>query len=168
MTALLPLTLPLAIQGLAMIVDELHFHRRRGLGAWERIGHPLDTLTVFACIAWVVAVPPVGTAITVYVGLAIFSCIFITKDEGVHASSCRAGEHWLHSVLFVIHPLSLASIGLMWPALHLPPGDVPGWLRGVPAGSIVTTQLIMTGAFALYQTLYWNLSWPRTSSTTTR
>ncbi len=49
---------PLAVQGIAMAVDELHFHRRRGLGRWERLGHPLDTLTVLACIGWTLAVTP--------------------------------------------------------------------------------------------------------------
>ncbi len=166
MSLLLPLAMPLGVQGAAMVVDELYFHRQRGLGAWERIGHPLDTMTVFACIAWVLWVPPDARAITVYVGLAIFSCLFITKDEGVHAAECRAGEHWLHSVLFVVHPMSLASIGLMWPVIHLPPGEAPAWLEGIPAASIVTMQLVVTGAFALYQVLYWNLAWLRTSSPT--
>jgi len=60
--------MPLGVQGAAMVVDELYFHRRRGLGACERIGHPLDTMTVFACIAWALWVPPDARAITVYVG----------------------------------------------------------------------------------------------------
>ena len=166
MSALLPLVMPLGVQGAAMVVDELYFHRQRGLGAWERIGHPLDTMTVLACLAWALWVPPDSRAITVYAALAIFSCLFITKDEGVHAAKCKAGEHWLHSVLFVVHPVSLASIGLMWPAIHGPPSEVPAWLHDVPAASIVTMQLVVTGAFALYQLVYWNLAWTRTSSPT--
>jgi 2-polyprenyl-6-hydroxyphenyl methylase / 3-demethylubiquinone-9 3-methyltransferase len=39
------LVVPLGLQALAMAVDEAYFHRRRGLPRWERIGHPLDTLT---------------------------------------------------------------------------------------------------------------------------
>jgi hypothetical protein len=159
------LVLPLGVQALAMLVDELHFHRRRGLGAWERIGHPLDTMTVLACLSWVLLVPPTDRAIAVYVGLALASCLFITKDEAVHAGHCRAGEHWLHAILFVVHPMSLASIGLMWPAVHAPHDALPTWLHGVPAASIVTMQIVVTSLFCLYQILYWNLPWPRRRST---
>lgn len=166
MSLLLPLTMPLGVQGAAMVVDELYYHRQRGLGAWERIGHPLDTMTVLACLGWVLWAPPDPRSITVYVGLAVFSCLFITKDEGVHAAECRAGEHWLHSLLFIVHPISLASIGLMWPAIHAQAGGAPTWLEGIPAAAIVTMQLVVTGAFAIYQILYWNLTWTRTSSTT--
>jgi len=28
-----------------MGVDEFYFHRRRGLPRWERLAHPLDTMT---------------------------------------------------------------------------------------------------------------------------
>jgi hypothetical protein len=96
------------------------------------------------------------------VGLSLLSCFFITKDEGVHASRCRAGEHWLHAVLFVVHPMSLASIGLMWPALHPREHTTPWWLDGVPAMPMVVAQLGLTYAFCLYQILYWNLPWART------
>jgi hypothetical protein len=160
------LAVPLGVQALAMLVDELYFHRRRGLGAWERIGHPLDTLTVLLCLAWVLVVSPSDGAIATYIVLAAASCFFITKDEAVHTTACRAGEHWLHAVLFVVHPMSLASIGLMWPAIHARRDEIPVWLRDVPAASIVTTQLTVTCAFCLYQILYWNLPWPRRPSPT--
>jgi hypothetical protein len=152
-------TVPLGVQALAMLVDELHYHRRRGLGRWERIGHPVDTMTVLACMAWALLVPPSDGAIAGYVVLAVVSCIFITKDEAVHATECTAGEHWLHSVLFVIHPICLASIGLAWPAIHLQERELPAWLRGVPATTMVTAQVTLTGAFFLYQLLYWNVPW---------
>ena len=38
--------LPFFLQGLAIFFDEFYFHHRRGLGKWEKVGHPLDTLTV--------------------------------------------------------------------------------------------------------------------------
>ncbi|MDB5215052.1 MAG: hypothetical protein JWO86_2979 [Myxococcaceae bacterium] len=155
------LALPLGVQALAMLVDELHYHRRRGLGAWERIGHPLDTMTVLACMAWVLLVPPSGRAVAAYVVLALVSCIFITKDEAVHAARCSAGEHWLHAVLFVVHPICLASIGVAWPAIHLDDRDLPLWLHGLPAARMVGTQLALTCAFCMYQILYWNLPWTR-------
>jgi len=37
--------LPLAVQGLAILVDEFYFHLARGLPRWERIGHPAQILT---------------------------------------------------------------------------------------------------------------------------
>jgi hypothetical protein len=155
------LAVPLGVQAVAMLFDELWFHRRRGLGAWERIGHPLDTLTVLACMSWVLLVPPTERAAGVYVVMALVSCVFITKDEAVHTGSCSAGEHWLHSVLFVVHPATLASIGLVWPALHRPAHEVPAWLHGVPAAAMVQMQLVLTCGFCVYQILYWNIPWTR-------
>jgi len=157
------LFVPLAVQALAMLVDELHYHRRRGLGAWERIGHPFDTLTVLACLGWVFLAAPTPRAILGYLALAFVSCLSITKDEGVHAKRCRPGEHWLHAVLFVVHPLSLGSIGLLWPAIHLDERVLPDWLHGLPAAPVILAQLVLTAAFFLYQLLYWNLPWTRRS-----
>lgn len=148
---------PLALQAIVMMVDELHYHRRRGLGRWERIGHPLDTLTFLACIAWTLAVPPTGRALIGYLALGAFSCVFVTKDEPVHARRCTAGEHWLHALLFVLHPISLASLGLLWPALH----GAEVVVGTVPVARAVPGQLFLTSAFCIYQILYWNLPWPR-------
>jgi hypothetical protein len=148
---------PLVLQAAAMAIDELHFHRRRGLGRWERVGHPLDTMTFLACIVWTLAVPPTGRALIGYLVLAAFSCLFVTKDEPVHARRCTAGEQWLHALLFVLHPISLACLGLLWPSVHgrqLIEGTNT-IARAVPG------QLLMTSAFCIYQILYWNIPWPR-------
>jgi hypothetical protein len=138
------LALPLVVQGVAMFFDEIHFHRRRGLARWERIGHPLDTCTVLACFALALLVPPTSGWLGVYTGLAAFSCLFITKDEWVHAQHCSPGEHWLHSILFVLHPLVLAAVAVLW-------------MHGLRL--FVVGQATLTLAFGAYQTLYWNLSW---------
>lgn len=135
---------PLGVQGAAMVVDEGHFHRKRGLGAWERIGHPLDTLTVIACLAWTHLASPSPRAVAIYAMLAVVSCLFITKDELVHARRCSGGEHWLHAILFVVHPLALLAIGLLWSDAQR---------------TILTGQLVLTAAFCAYQTLYWNFEW---------
>lgn len=144
------LALPLGAQALAMLVDELHFHRRRRLPRWERIGHPLDTATVLACFAVAIALPPRAPAMYVYGALATFSCLFVTKDEAVHLKHCSAGEQWLHSVLFTLHPIVLASVALLW------------W-RGLRA--VLVVQAALTLAFGVYQIVYWNLprriSWRR-------
>ncbi|MGH9889303.1 MAG: hypothetical protein ACREBE_27460, partial [bacterium] len=107
--------IPIVLQGVAMVVDEGWFHRTRGLPRWERIGHPLDTLTIVLCLAWLLATSPQSSAaLPVYIGLAIFSTLFVTKDEGVHARLCSGGEQWLHAVLFVLHPIVLAAFAYLW------------------------------------------------------
>ena len=78
--------IPIVLQGVILVVDEGWFHRARGLPRWERIGHPLDTLTIVLCLAWLLATTPgSSSALPVYIGLAIVSTLFVTKDEGVHA-----------------------------------------------------------------------------------
>ncbi|MGC4069030.1 MAG: hypothetical protein QM784_31180 [Polyangiaceae bacterium] len=134
----------LAVQALVLLVDEFRFHFRRGLPAWERIGHPIDTLTVVACYALAWTLPPTDGAKSAYVALAILSCLTITKDEFVHANRCEPSEHWLHAVLFILHPVVLAGVGLLW-------------LGG--ARSQLLIPLTLTGAFLLYQILYWNTPW---------
>lgn len=152
---------PLIAQAAVMGIDELYFHRERGLGLWERVGHPLDTLTVLACIGWIAVAAPSPAHVELYVGLAAFSCVFVTKDEFVHARRCRAGEHWVHAMLFLVHPLSFASLALLWPSVHPP---VAGGLQlpAIPyAARIVTGQFVVTASFCVYQTIYWNFPWKR-------
>jgi 2-polyprenyl-6-hydroxyphenyl methylase/3-demethylubiquinone-9 3-methyltransferase len=136
MTALI--LVPLVLQGAAMAVDELVFHRRRGLPRWERIGHPLDTLTIIACIAWLLA----GGSLTGYVVLAVFSTLFVTKDEWIHAEHCSGGEQWLHAVLFILHPVSLAALG---------------FAASLGLTGVLTVQLALACALGGYQVIYWNL-----------
>ena len=141
---------PVALQGLAMVVDEWWFHRRRGLPRWERIGHPLDTLTLVLCLGWLLASRPSDpSALGIYVGLAILSTVFVTKDEWVHAKACSAGEQWLHSVLFVLHPIVLAAFAVTW------------WSG---RDALLVGQLGVTVAFLAYQVLYWNVYLPRVQS----
>ncbi len=140
---------PLAAQGAAMMVDELHFHRRRGLPRWERIGHPLDTLTVLACFGLTLAVPFTPGALAAYAALSVVSCLFITKDELVHAARCPPGEHWLHAVLFVLHPIVLAAAAFLW-------------YRG--AHGMLVAQTALTAAFGVYQIVFWNVPWKSSTS----
>jgi 2-polyprenyl-6-hydroxyphenyl methylase/3-demethylubiquinone-9 3-methyltransferase len=128
----------IGLQALAMIVDEAHFHRRRGLPRWERIGHPLDTFTIVLCLLWLLA----GGGISIYIALAIASTLFVTKDEWVHAEQCSPGEHWLHAVLFALHPIVLTAFAYL------------AW-RGQTA--LLTGQLAITTAFMIYQLVYWNV-----------
>jgi hypothetical protein len=141
----LPL-IPLLAQALIMLVDELHFHRRRGLPRWERIGHPIDTLSVLACYTVAVTQPASEAALAVYAALAALSCVVITKDEFVHARRCTPAEQWLHALLFVLHPVVLGAAALLW-------------LQG--ARTLLMVQAGLTLVFGCYQTLYWNLPWSR-------
>lgn len=153
------LLLPFVVQMLCMAVDELHFHRQRCLPRWERWGHPLDTLMVLVCFGWLLLTPPSTQALGIYVGLCICSCLLVTKDEMVHHDHCSAAEHWLHAVLFIIHPLALLSAGLLWPAWHAQPLS---FLR--PTGferEFLLGTTLLTGAFGLYQFIYWNFVWPQ-------
>ena len=138
-------------QAAAMFVDEGTYHRRRRLPRWERIGHPLDTLTVLGCYGWLLAVRPTTEHTVVYVALVMASSLFVTKDEPLHATVCTPGEHWLHAVLFVLHPIVLFGAGWLW------------WSQRFQA--LLVAQLALTAAFALYQLVYWNhgsRSWRRT------
>lgn len=129
------------LQGVAMVVDEGVFHRKRGLPRWERIGHPLDTLTIVACLVWLLASTPSTATLGVYIALAGFSTVFVTKDEFVHAKLCSGGEQWLHSILFALHPIVLLAFGNLW------------W-HGFE--SPLVGQLVVTIAFMTYQIVYWN------------
>ncbi len=154
------LLLPFGLQMVCMALDEIHFHRQRGLPRWERIGHPLDTLTVLLCLLWLVSVPPGPAAAAAYVGLAVFSCLFVTKDEGVHLTHCRVEEQRLHAVLFSLHPMVLAVAGLLWPAAHGIRYVSPGWIRytGHERALLITLCLVLF-SFGVYQFIYWNLLW---------
>jgi hypothetical protein len=157
------LLIPSLCQSVCMVVDEFHYHVRRGLPWWERIGHPLDTLTVLACLLWMLLAPPTSTSIAVYAGLAVFSCLFVTKDEWVHARCCTGGEHWLHAILFISHPLMLLALSLLWPVLHTddPPPFAPG--AGQMERAFLLAQTGFTALFGLYQLLYWNFLWKPTT-----
>lgn len=154
--------LPFLVQIIVITFDEFYFHVRRGLPKWERIGHPLDTLTVLACFAFILFVPYSSFFLKVYIALAIFSCVFVTKDEFVHKECCPASEQWLHALLFVNHPIVLTAAGLLWPLMD--GGTAPSWMSGlVPfAGSLRSILLVQTACVALfltYQTVYWNFLW---------
>ena len=112
---------PFLLQGAAMLVDEFHFHRKRGLGVWERLGHPLDTISVLACLGFALAADPTQDhAQTIFLILGAASCLLITKDEWIHARESPAGEQWLHALLFILHPVILGSTYLLWQDINLP------------------------------------------------
>ncbi len=137
---------PFAFQALAMFFDEFYFHRKRGLGLWEKIGHPLDTLTVIACYAFLYLNPYSINNALIYAGLSFFSCLFVTKDEFVHCELCEPLENWLHAVLFILHPICFLCAGLIW--------AFEGSFQ-----FFITGQLIILILVTFYQIFYWSNPW---------
>jgi len=137
------LFLPFILQGIIMFVDEFYFHEKRGLPLWERIGHPLDTVTVLAPYAYLLWGPG---DLNHYLILCGFSCLFITKDEFVHAPICLPAEQWLHSMLFILHPLGFLCAYLLWQK-----GEF----------TFLKIQLLVTFIFMLYQIIRWSFAWQR-------
>lgn len=156
------LFVPLLIQAGAMAADEFYFHYRRGLGRWERIGHPVDTLTVIATYLPTVVLPFSANNFLLFIALGLISCLVVTKDEWVHQQQCVAGEQWLHSLLFVMHPLAFVVTGMSW---HL--SDQPNsmlwshlnWLSPSMLRIFLVTQLMAVCSAFIYQTIYWNYLW---------
>lgn len=126
---------------LLMGVDET-IHLRRGLKRWERWGHPLDTLTVLIVILFAYTQEFNPTNLWIFAGLGIFSTLFVTKDEWIHQQDCGPMEHWLHAVLFILHPLIFLVVYKYWSE-----GAFPFWFKLIP--------FFILG-FGLYQLLFWN------------
>ena len=145
---MIALALPFVLQAAAMTVDEFVCHRRRGLPRWERVGHPLDALTSMAAYSWLLATRPSRRHLAGYAVLVTVSCLFVTKDEKVHASRCTPGEHWLHAVLFMLHPVVFIAAGYAW------------WHR-LPR-VLILTPLALTGTLATHQLVHWRRPCPET------
>ena len=134
------------LQAALMFFDEGYYHRTRGLPDWERWGHPLDTLSVLACLAIVYFLPITVTNVWLYSGLAAFSCLWVTKDESIHARHCLPGEMHIHALLFILHPL------LFWAGYQF-------WKVKEDAFFILTVQLAATVALLIWQIFYWNFGY---------
>ncbi|MFT6067990.1 MAG: hypothetical protein ACJAT2_002519 [Bacteriovoracaceae bacterium] len=156
---LLLLIFPFILQAGATFFDEFYFHHKRGLPLWERLGHPLDTLTVLACFSFVLFFEPTKSNILIYIGLALFSCLFITKDEFIHHEKSLASEQWLHSVLFVIHPITLFVLSLYW--FESVTTNLLFSGEHQLFQSIIKGQFIITIIFLIYQILYWSIPWKK-------
>lgn len=157
------LMIPVALQGLAFAADELIFHRRRGLPKWERLGHPMDTLSIMVPLIFAFSSHYSVARLSVFAALGLASCLFVTKDEFVHAALCDPKEQWLHSVLFVLHPLLFVSIGILW---YLEYSGIPV----TPGGDFkmfLTGQLAFMASVFTYQILYWSVLWPRKQAQST-
>jgi len=102
------------LQGGLMAIDEWVFHRRRGLSLWELWGHPVDSFLYVLPLSVAAHASATSGWLAIYLLLCVVSCLVITKDEWVHARECVPGEHWIHSLLFIVHPVVLWGVGTMW------------------------------------------------------
>ncbi len=141
------------IHGILMLVDEIVFHRRRQVPAWERIGHPIDTLSVFLPLVLVWFASPTSGMTTLFVILAVISSLLVTKDEFVHKQYCENGELYLHALLFLLHPLLFFSAWTIWPHLHSAEGA-----SHLPVLYLIV--LLSVLGFGMYQLVYWNVFEP--------
>ncbi|NGX37082.1 MAG: hypothetical protein K1000chlam2_00232 [Chlamydiae bacterium] len=154
--------IPFIVQALVIGFDEYYFHIKRGLPLWERIGHPIDTLSIMAALLFVLLVPYSDANLKWYIGLAVFSCLMVTKDEWVHKHHCPAAEHWLHALLFINHPIVLTGTGIIWWILtgHTAPRWMQHWLDQPTAlHTLLVAQMVFVSLFFLYQVIYWNFIW---------
>jgi hypothetical protein len=139
--------LPFLIQGIFMTVDEFYFHERRGLPLWEKIGHPLDSFFTLVTLSLPAFFIYNESIFKTYLGLSLFSCLFITKDEFIHQDRCTKTEHWIHSVLFILHPIILIITLLVWITAR----DV----------FFLKLQPVVVGSFMIYQILRWSTPWSK-------
>jgi hypothetical protein len=139
------LAIPFLIQFGILAIDEFYCHRRRTLRKWERIGHPIDTFTFTLCFLPVLFMDPEkGAGTLAYFGLSALSCLMITKDEWEHRELSGGFENWLHSLLFILHPLVL-----VWMYM--------AWRSGNPhAFGLAINMVVATLAIGFYQLFYWN------------
>lgn len=137
------LTILAGTQALLMVVDEVIFHRRRGLERFERWGHVADTTLFCAALLVPAFCLPSQRAILSFAALGFASCLLITKDEWVHAKACEAIEHWCHAMLFILHGALLIVVGMLWTI------EPRTWeLRALPAAVFI---------WGIYQHFYWNI-----------
>ena len=141
----------LLLQGVAMAVDEFYFHHKRGLGLWESIGHPLDTLTVIIAFFVVYLFPAAAGFKVLFIGLSIFSCVFVTKDEFVHQKLCSWQENWVHAFLFMAHPLLFVCAFFIWSG-----NAHENFFLGLNFKDFIFIHLLVLTSFAMYQLIYWN------------
>jgi hypothetical protein len=153
------LVAPFILQAGATFFDEFYFHHKRGLDLWERVGHPLDTLTVLACYGFILTNEYSVTNLSIFLGLVLFSCLFITKDEFVHHEQSGAHEQWLHSVLFVLHPIALLALGLYW--FKADTTELLSIRELELFRTFIKGQFAIIIVFLTYQILYWSIPWKK-------
>lgn len=133
-------TVAALLQGALILVDELVFHRKRGLPRWERIGHPVDSVSFLIPLGILLFLNPSDAVKALYVASAAFSCLCVTKDEWIHHSRTSPAENWIHSALFILHPTIL----------------IAGYASWEDPSPLLPYQFAAVAGFTIYQLAYWN------------
>jgi len=139
------LYLPFLFQGIIMTFDEFYFHEKRGLPRWEIIGHPLDTLTTALTLSIPIFFEYSVSSELGFIIFATFSCLFITKDEFVHADHCSKSENWTHAILFILHPITFMATYFIW--------------KNYPENIFLKVQFVLVTLFMFYQIIRWSSLW---------
>ncbi|MCI0381915.1 MAG: hypothetical protein L0207_02545 [Chlamydiae bacterium] len=159
------IAIPFFVQAFLILFDEYYFHIKRGLPKWERIGHPIDTLSLLICLLFTCFISYSDGALKWYLGLGVISCLMVTKDEFIHKHVCPASENWVHALLFINHPILLGGIGLIWWALSLSSQEIAShwyvkWMENPShLQYLLYGQVIAMALFLCYQIIYWNFIW---------
>jgi small-conductance mechanosensitive channel len=133
------------MQAFAITWDEFVYHRKRGLPPWERISHPIDTLAMILCLLVPILSSPTRDHLILFALLGAISSLLTTKDEKIHATRCDWKEHWLHSLLFIVHPLVLVAAAYFWTHATAHPRFA----------EILSAQVALMSLFLVYQIMYW-------------
>lgn len=133
----------MTVQGIAMVIDEFYFHQKRGLGRWERIGHPIDTVFFILALWGALNADRLGSGGAW--SLMLLSSLIVLKDEFEHKRLTPPAENLLHGLLFMVHPLVLIAV----------------WIERASLGDWI---LIPPLLFLIYQVLFWLIlgkgKWP--------
>ena len=130
-----------AAQAALMVADEWAFHRVRVLGKWESWGHVADSVAFASVLVLPALAAPEGAALGWYVAAGAASTVMVAKDQWIHARECTGSEHWVHALLFSLHPAVLIAVGALW-------------ARGEGAEARAFLPLVVLG-FSVYQYAYW-------------
>jgi len=154
------LFIPFFLQALIIFIDEFYFHIKRGLPKWEKIGHPLDTLSILILFVFCYMKPFSTHNLKTFIFLGLFSSLFVTKDEWIHKDSCEKKEMWLHALLFIHHPIVIASLGFLWADLY---GNsfIDFSISKTLISQFILSQIILIFGFMSYQIIYWNFLCPK-------
>lgn len=151
---------PIFSQGLLLVIDEVFFHRKRGLPLWEKISHPIDTLSVLTVTLFCIITSPSTLSFEIiFFALSFASCCLVTKDEWVHSKLCTPGENWIHAALFILHPLVFCSLYLIWKSKSSI-GSIfsSSFLEQIALGQVLLEPFAGLLIFTLtIQIVYWNL-----------
>src|SRR5688500_10107994 len=98
--------------------NELYFHRKRVLEKWEKTRKALVTFSLTLCLAITLFVPYEEEWKWLFFAAAGFSILVTIKDEFRKQKTDRGREEGTHAVLFMLHPLVLILMVVLWPFLE--------------------------------------------------